>query len=52
MQFAQGIVAQDAEHAWKIAHHAFISPAERFGLNCDDAEQAAFDRISFEEATT
>jgi hypothetical protein len=50
MQFAPGIIAQDASHAWDIAHQAFIYPAERFGLDCDAAEQAAFDRISFDEA--
>ena len=50
MQFAHSIVAQDANHAWEIAHHAFIYPAKRFGLDCNAAEQAAFDRISFDEA--
>jgi hypothetical protein len=50
MQFAQNIVAQDGDHAWEIAHQAFIYPAERFGMDCNAAEQAAFDRISFEEA--
>jgi hypothetical protein len=49
MQFASNIVAQDGGHAWEIAHQAFIYPAERFGLDCAAAEQAAFDRISFEE---
>jgi hypothetical protein len=50
MRFASNIVAQDGDHAWKIAHQAFIYPAERFDLDCEGAEQAAFDRISFEEA--
>ncbi len=50
MQFAQSIIARDSGHAWKIARQAFIHPAERFGLDCNAAEQAAFDRISFEEA--
>jgi hypothetical protein len=49
MQFASSIVAQDGNHAWEIAHQAFIYPAERFGLDCNAAEQAAFDRISFED---
>jgi hypothetical protein len=47
MQFASTIVAQDADHAEKIANEAFINPAERFGLDCGAAEQAALDRISF-----
>jgi hypothetical protein len=50
MQFASSIVAQDAKHAWEIANETFIYPAERFGLDCNAAEQAAFDRISFDEA--
>jgi hypothetical protein len=50
MQFAPSIVAQDGDHAWEIAHQAFIYPAERFDLDCYAAEQVAFDRIS--EATT
>ena len=50
MQFAPSIIARDSGHAWEIAHQAFIYPAERFGLDCNAAEQAAFDRISFDEA--
>jgi hypothetical protein len=50
LQFAHSIIAQDGDHAWEIAHQAFIYPAERFGLDCNVAEQAAFDRISFDEA--
>jgi hypothetical protein len=49
MQFASRIIAQHGDHAWEIAHQSFIYPAERFGLDCDAAEQAAFDRISFVE---
>jgi hypothetical protein len=49
MQFAASIIAQHGDHAWEIAHQVFIYPAERFGLDCDAAEQAAFDRISFDE---
>jgi hypothetical protein len=49
LQFASGIIAQDSNHAWEIANRAFIYPAERFGLGCEAAEQAALDRISFEE---
>jgi hypothetical protein len=49
MQFAHNIIAQDAQHAWEIAHRAFVHPAERFGLDANAAEQAAFDRISFAE---
>jgi len=50
MQFAPSIIARDSGHAWEIAHQAFIYPTERFGLDCNAAEQAAFDRISFDEA--
>jgi hypothetical protein len=50
LQFASSIVARDGAHAWKLAHQAFIQPAEEFGLDCDAAEQTALDRISFEEA--
>jgi hypothetical protein len=49
MQFASRIIAQGSYHAWEIANRAFIYPAERFGLDGDAAEQAAFDRISFDE---
>jgi hypothetical protein len=49
MQFAHNIVAHDGDHAWEIAHRAFVNPAERFGLDVHAAEQAAFDRISFAE---
>ena len=50
MQFASSIVAQNGNHAWQIAHEAFVYPAERFGLDGNIAQQAAFDRISFDEA--
>jgi hypothetical protein len=49
LQFANSIVAQNANHAWNLANGAFIYPAVRFGLDCNAAEQAALDRISFEE---
>jgi hypothetical protein len=48
LQFAGSIVASDGDHAWYIANQAFIYPAERLGLDREDAEQSAFDRISFE----
>ena len=50
LQFASKIVAQDGNHAWEIANHSFVRPAEQFGLNCHVAEQTALDRISFVEA--
>jgi hypothetical protein len=50
MQFAHSIVAQDCSHAWEIANRAFIDPAQRFDLDCEVAERAAFDRISYGEA--
>jgi hypothetical protein len=49
LQFAASITARDGDHAWEIANQAFVYPAERFGLDCNAAEQAAFDRISFDE---
>ena len=52
LQFAHSIIAQDGPHAWEIANQAFIYPAERLGLDCNAAEQAAFDRISFDEAAS
>ena len=52
LQFAHNIVARDGDHAWDIANQAFIYPAERLGLDCEGAEQAALDRISFDEATS
>jgi hypothetical protein len=52
LQFATSIMARDGDHAWEIAYQSFIYPAERFGLDCDAAEQAAFDRISFDDEAT
>ena len=46
LQFADSIVARSAAHAEKIANETFIYPAERFGLDCFAAEQAANGRIS------
>jgi hypothetical protein len=51
LQFANNIVARDGDHAWELANQAFLYPAERLGLDVECAEQAAFDRISFDEAT-
>jgi hypothetical protein len=51
LQFAHNIVARDGDHAWEIANQVFVYPAERFGLDCEAAEQAALDRISYNEAT-
>jgi hypothetical protein len=47
LNFADSIVARNAEHAERIANEAFIYPAERFGLDIEAAEQAANERISF-----
>ena len=46
LQFADSIVARNADHAEKIANETFIHPAERFGLDIHAAEQAASERIS------
>jgi len=51
LQLADNIVAGDGDHAWHIANHGFVYPAERLGLDCDDAEQRALDKISFDEGT-
>jgi hypothetical protein len=47
LNFADSIVARNADHAEKIANEAFIYPSERFGLDCFTTEQAARERISF-----
>jgi len=49
LQSAPSIIAEDAEHAWKISELAFMAPAVRLGFDCEAAEQAAFDRIGFDE---
>ena len=49
LQSAPSIIAEDADHAWEIANRAFIDPAERLGFDCEAAEQAAFDKIGFDE---
>jgi hypothetical protein len=49
LQSAPSIIAEDAEHSWKIAELAFMAPAVRLGFDCEAAEQAAFDRIGFDE---
>jgi hypothetical protein len=46
MRLADSIIADDADHAEKIANEAFIYPAERFGLDCFAAERAALEKIS------
>jgi hypothetical protein len=50
LQHAPSIIAEGYEHAWEISEYAFMAPAERFSLDCDAAEQAALDKISFHEA--
>jgi hypothetical protein len=47
LNFADRIVARNADHAEHLANEAFIYPAERFGLDCFAAEQAATSRIRF-----
>jgi hypothetical protein len=50
LQYASSIIAEGYEHALEISQHAFMAPAERLFLDCDAAEQAALNRISFEVA--
>jgi hypothetical protein len=50
LQHAPSIIAEGLEHAFEIAELAFIAPAERFGFDCESAERAAFDKITFEVA--
>jgi hypothetical protein len=51
LQVMPSIIANDFEHAWDLAERIFIQPAARFGLDCSTAEQMAFDRISFQDAS-
>lgn len=48
LQHAASLIAEGYEHAHEIAEQAFIAPAERLGLDCDAAEQAALSKIGFE----
>jgi hypothetical protein len=50
LQQASSIIAEGFEHAWEISELAFMAPAERLFLDCDAAEQAALNKISFEVA--
>jgi hypothetical protein len=50
LQHAPSIIAEGYEHAWEISELAFMAPAERLGLDCDAAEQAALNKITFEVA--
>jgi len=50
LQHAPSIVAEDYEHACEISELAFIAPAERLGFDCEAAEQAALNKITFEAA--
>ncbi len=50
LQYASSIIAEGYEHAWEISELAFMAPAERLFLDCESAEQAALDKISFEVA--
>ncbi|SIN83513.1 hypothetical protein SAMN05443247_00078 [Bradyrhizobium erythrophlei] len=50
LQQASSIIAEGFEHAWEVAEYAFLAPAERLFLDCEAAEQAALNKISFEVA--
>jgi hypothetical protein len=44
LQHASSIIAEGYEHACEISELAFTAPAERLFLDCDSAEQAAFNK--------
>jgi hypothetical protein len=48
LQHAPSIIAEGYDHAWEVSELAFMAPAERLGLDCDAAEQAALNKVSFE----
>jgi hypothetical protein len=50
LQHAPSIIAEDYDHACEISELAFMAPAERMGFDCESAEQAAFNKITFEVA--
>jgi hypothetical protein len=50
LQLAPSVVAEDYEHACEISELAFIAPAERLGFDCESAEHAALEQISYEVA--
>jgi hypothetical protein len=50
LQHAPTIIAEGYEHACEISELVFMAPAERLFLDCDAAEQAALNKISFEVA--
>jgi hypothetical protein len=50
LQHAPSIIAEGYEHACEISEQAFMAPAERLGLDCEAAEQAALNKICFEVA--
>jgi hypothetical protein len=50
LQHATCIIAEGYEHACEISELAFMAPAERLFLDCEGAEQAALNKISFEVA--
>lgn len=50
LQHASSIIAEGYEHAWELSELAFMAPAERLFLDCDAAEQAALNKISYEVA--
>jgi hypothetical protein len=45
---APSLIAESYDHACEISELAFIGPAERLGFDCESAEQAAMDKITFE----
>jgi hypothetical protein len=50
LQHASCIIAEGYEHACEISELTFMAPAERLFLDCESAEQAALNKISFEVA--
>ncbi|MDB5553815.1 MAG: hypothetical protein JWL86_3799 [Rhizobium sp.] len=48
VQSAPCIVGDDMEHAFQIADWTFSRPAERHFLDCEAAEQTAYEKVGFE----
>ena len=48
LQQAVSILADGYDHALEIAEFVFLEPAERLGLDCKAAEEAALDKIAYE----
>jgi hypothetical protein len=50
LQSAPSLIAESYGHACEISELGFSGPAERLGFDCESAEQAALNKITFEVA--